>query len=399
MLSCEYKPGKYDIVTEAKLNKILYSSSDLTSISSEIFDKCITQHKIKATLYFPSIRIPDLGTKKIIVGKLYVNKSNKIKVYVKQWFDLNNSKKPVLNDMYNAIAYKLRFLSETDFSLVQASIFANKHYISNDLKTVFRRLGIGHLLVVSGIHFALIVLFIKNCILKLIFYSIYFIRRVRVDLVDSLLSIVIGGAYLCLINFPVSAQRAYLFIILGKVMHNLGVICSGWSVLFCSALALFLFDQEQVRTLSFYYSFTCVGAILLFYQKGKSYYLSLKLSLGIFSLSQILTGFIFSTLNPMAWLINLLLIPMFSVILAIYCIFTLLIVLLDTAYLIEFFSQQLHSLNIYFLQLLNEIDKFGVHEVKFDDHLYIYSLLFSMACLVIFQIIYKGRAFYRSLNY
>lgn len=398
-LTCAYETGKYQVVLEAELKKEIALSEEQIVYVADIGDKCVSSDKkVEAILYFESKNFPVWMAKKIVVGRLYVNQQKKIKLYVKQWFDVDRQEVTALQSLYAHINNKIRFLSDTDFSLIQAAVFARKQYLSSEVKTLFRRLGIGHLLVVSGIHFALIVLSIKNLFLMLMYLNISLIHKWRVDLIDFFVSSIIGAGYLCLIDFPVSAQRAYIFIVLSKLMHSLGVVYSMYSVLFCSALIILIFDQQQIETLSFLYSFVCVLAILLFYQKNKRYYASLKLSIGVFCFSQVLTCLIFSSLNPIAWLLNLMLVPIFSIILVIYCVFTLGFSLLNSPALIELLAKQLYRLNGFFLKFLKYLDGLGAHEIKFENNFFIYNILFSMLCMIVVQILYKSRVFYKRVH-
>ncbi|MCI5072454.1 ComEC/Rec2 family competence protein [bacterium] len=397
--ACAYKPGKIDVVTAVNLKKAVSVSHDLICYSAQIEDSCSLHHSVMANVYFSTQHAPTINEKNLIVkGKMYVGQNNKIKIYTKQWFNSARSQLMPIQKLYAYISSQLRFLPDTDFALLQATIFAQKQYLSRDLKKLFKRLGIGHLLVVSGIHFALIVLVLKNCVLKLIFLNLYTVKILRVDSVDLVLSTIIGLLYLCMIDFPVSAQRAYVFIVLGKLMHSLGVRCSIFSLLFCSALALYIFDHKQVWTLSFVYSFLCVLAIAIFQQKNKVFFSAVQTSLGIFSMSQLLTCMIFSSLNPMSWFLNLLFIPLFSVVLAVYCLFTIGMVFIHSPFIIKIFINLLHAFNAFLLKGLHWVDAMGMHEVKLESNVFFYSFLLSMTVYVGLHIVRKSQIFYKQIH-
>lgn len=122
------------------------------------------------------------------------------------------------------------------------------------LSLEFSKVGLQHILAISGFHFALAAMFM-NFILRLIF-------SYRISL--SLLLIALTFYYFFLGNTP-SIQRAYVaisFMIIGKLFS---LKISGLNALGIGLLVEILFDPLIIDQLSFQLTFLCTMSILLFY--------------------------------------------------------------------------------------------------------------------------------------
>jgi competence protein ComEC len=122
------------------------------------------------------------------------------------------------------------------------------------LSMEFGKVGLQHILAISGFHFALVAWLI-NCILR--FFFSYKISAV-------LLLVTLTFYYLFLGNAP-SIQRAYIAILLIAIGQLFSWRTSGLNVLGAGLTIELLWHPVVVTQLSFQLTFLCTLAILLFY--------------------------------------------------------------------------------------------------------------------------------------
>lgn len=122
------------------------------------------------------------------------------------------------------------------------------------LSMEFGKVGLQHLLAISGFHFALAAWFL-NFILR--FFTSY-----RIGVI--MLLIALTFYYLFLGNAP-SIQRAYIAIVLICLGHLFAMRISGLNALGAGLIVELLFSPIVVTQLSFQLTFLCTLAILLFY--------------------------------------------------------------------------------------------------------------------------------------
>ncbi len=122
------------------------------------------------------------------------------------------------------------------------------------LSLEFGKIGLQHILAISGFHFALAALFL-NFLFRLFFphtiSAIFFI-------------VAISCYYLFLGNAP-SIQRAYIAILLFAIGQLFSLKISGLNALGAGLIIELLIDPLVVTELSFQFTFLCTLAILLFY--------------------------------------------------------------------------------------------------------------------------------------
>ncbi|MGC2596480.1 MAG: ComEC/Rec2 family competence protein [Rhabdochlamydiaceae bacterium] len=122
------------------------------------------------------------------------------------------------------------------------------------LSLEFGKVGLQHILAISGFHFALVALFL-NFIFRFIF-------SYRIS--TALLIVTLTLYYLFLGNAP-SIQRAYIAISLVAIGQLFSLRTSGLNALGVGLMIELLFNPLVVTQLSFQLTFLCTLAILLFY--------------------------------------------------------------------------------------------------------------------------------------
>lgn len=171
-------------------NLLIYKRNESLNIGDEIeanvhlyeWDSKSYKHEFDYKEYYKSIGIDYRG---YINSYVCIGKKNTLSLFrnkILKFYDL--------------------YLKDKSFTYFKALIFGIND-IEDDVSNAYSALYISHILAISGMH----LIFIYNIILKL--------SRILFKIDGSLLSIVIISFYLLLINFPIAALRAYLFLILG----------------------------------------------------------------------------------------------------------------------------------------------------------------------------------------
>lgn len=147
------------------------------------------------------------------------------------------------------------YLSETDATIMKAMIFGNKDELDKDVKELFQRNGIAHILAISGLHISFIGMGLYEML-----------RRMGLKVkVCALISGILIILYGILVGMPVSAVRAITMfgIFLGaKFIGRTYDMLSAWSFAVCLVL---LERPFLIRDVSFQLSFMAVFGVAFFY--------------------------------------------------------------------------------------------------------------------------------------
>ncbi|MEM7181342.1 MAG: ComEC/Rec2 family competence protein [Spirochaetota bacterium] len=194
-------------------------------------------------------------------------------------------------------------------------IFGDSGYLQPEFKQKAREGGILHLFAASGLHIGIIIGFLLLACEKAKIFN-YYIARI--------LPLIFAFLYLYILSFPVSLTRAYcfaLFMVLAMIFFRR---TRAIDVIVISAFIIYVFSPENYLSISFLLSFGAVAAILffkehmdflLFYKKKHvlldSFTLSICASLGTFPV----LVYFFQSFSFGSILINLILVPLTSLLL------------------------------------------------------------------------------------
>ena len=126
--------------------------------------------------------------------------------------------------------------------------------------TIYRRMGIGHLFAVSGMHVMMVF-----GVFKLIIWLGSFHAKLRSIL--RVFSVVGIWAFVAICGFGPSAVRAALmlsFLILGRIFRRK---IDGWNILAVTALIAVFYDPKVVFDIGFQFSYLALISIFTFYSK------------------------------------------------------------------------------------------------------------------------------------
>ncbi len=133
----------------------------------------------------------------------------------------------------------------------------------------FQRLGLSHLMAISGFHFSLIAMFLGVCL------------RGRLG---ALMVMILLGAYLVFMGATASVVRAFVMAMVGLGGVLLERPANALNSLGVALVVVLLVDPAMCSSIGFQFSFLCTAAILTFYQPIDQW---LKRWLGGYSVSQV----------------------------------------------------------------------------------------------------------------
>ncbi|GAA0789084.1 ComEC/Rec2 family competence protein [Hathewaya limosa] len=236
----------------------------------------------------------ELNFSKGIIGSIKISSSKKVKN--KNIINLYKIK----NDLHKKF---LSCLSEEDTSIVMALCFGEDKYISSDYREELTNLGVVHAISVSGFHMAII------------FKILEFIPSIMVQISIAFLYVIFTGG-------KPSTIRAFIMILIlklgKKIYRNYNSLAA---LAFSSIILLSIYPYYCVNS-GFILSYSAVLGIILFNKKlqRKFYKLpkllneSISISLSSLSISCLYSIPLFNKLSLGAIVGNLLLVPMYSII-------------------------------------------------------------------------------------
>ena len=306
-------------------------------------------------------------------------------------FNLFNYKKYLFskNIKYMVTAKKIKFIKKTDNifykmknkilkrinscpktgNYIKTFIFADKNDIDNTTYSNYQKLGISHLLSISGLHIS----FISLLLLK-IFSKLSEIKR-------YLIVSIILFIYLFFTNFTISMFRAYIQFILFFInkLFKLNVKNENVVVLI---LSIFLFiNPFNIYNIGFLFSFSiCYGLIRFnnLINKGNIIFKLFKISLISFLISIPILIYNFFKINLLSIFVNILFVPFISYIIFPFSLITLIFPFFDNLNYIfinifEKMSLLLSNINIFTIN----ISKIPILLI-FIYYIFLYKLLLHL---------------------
>ena len=147
----------------------------------------------------------------------------------------------------------IAFLGEENGNIMSAMILGEKSGMNQDIKELYQKNGMGHLLAISGLHVSFIGLGIYKVIRKTgMSYG-----------VSGVLSILMLSLYAMMIGFGVSVFRAYIMLVLKIIADMSGRVYDMLTALMLSAALAVLRQPLYLTDAGFYLSYGAVLGILL----------------------------------------------------------------------------------------------------------------------------------------
>ncbi len=275
----EYKKGRYSILR-------VYSKSLDLEFFTNIYNRegNFTNKRVRLKLFpsYSNISFIDYLTTFYIKSKI-----NEIKPLP------SGIKDALLNKI--AVQHRDKLIRE----FYQAIFLANP--ISKELREKITRLGVNHLIALSGFHLTIlwgILFFILNRVYKP-FQQIYF--PYRFNLIDvGFIVLIVLALFVHFVDYPASLIRSYIMILFGWLLIIIGVELISFEFLTMVILITVAIFPKMGFSLSFWLSIAGVFYIFLLLKNFKiknSIAITLIISFGIFILMLPITHIFFTTIS------------------------------------------------------------------------------------------------------
>jgi competence protein ComEC len=153
-------------------------------------------------------------------------------------------------------------LSPDHAPLLRALILGENQGIGAGLRASFNRAGLGHVLVVSGLHVALVAWLAFAALVRLLSLSYRLALLLDIRRLAAALTCLPVFAYACLAGFGVSCQRATIMVVVFLLSVMLGKEKETWSTLAIAGLVVLALEPASLFSISFQLSFFAVTGIL-----------------------------------------------------------------------------------------------------------------------------------------
>ena len=202
-------------------------------------------------------------------------------------------------------------LPKKEAGILSSILLSDRAYLDEDDLDNFSYLGINHILALSGFHIAILAIFLEKIFLKLS----------SSKKLSDFLSLFLIGFYIFLVGFPVGALRAYSFLFFYKLRFYLRLNIDRKEILHITGLIMLLINPFSLFSLSFLMSYGAVIGIFYIYPRLiikcpkknfviESFVLTFSVLLVIFPI----INTYFSGVNIIVFLANLIIIPLYSLV-------------------------------------------------------------------------------------
>lgn len=138
--------------------------------------------------------------------------------------------------------------------LLSALLFGEKEYLSPQIKLDFKRLGLSHILALSGMHLAILAVGFSKLLMLI------GINKKSATVCTVLFTV----AYMAFTGFSVSVTRAGLMLIISSVLFLISSSHDSMTSLFLSVFLIVLFDPNAINDLALWLSaFATLGIIVM----------------------------------------------------------------------------------------------------------------------------------------
>jgi len=257
--------------------------------------------------------------------------------------------------------------SEQTLAFIKGFIYGDKGEFTTEQLNAFYNVGLGHILVVSGLHFGIMFLILQWLLTKLKFNQIH-----KILIINIILFLFLG-----ITGFKISSIRAFLMILLLESVYFIDRRLDLLNFLSFLSIIIILVNPLSIYSVSFLLSFGAIFSIAFFYNKIDNIlpsFISIVLSV------QIIIGLInihvFNQINFATLLIN---IPMNVVIVALY-VLILLNIILHPIHILTFLITKIINIIFKIVELLDaqEYFRFILPSFSKDEIILILCLIFML---------------------
>ncbi len=222
-------------------------------------------------------------------------------------------------------------LPRQESALAIGMLLGEKEYIDEDTQENFREAGLTHILVVSGMNIAIILIVLES------FLKLFFFGRERLIVVRKLILVAMAFALCFVVSLTPSALRVAIMMLAFLFSKHSNRGSDSINVFFVTVLVFLIFDPMVLFDWSFQFSFLAVFGIILFArwrhrlfnEKRLNYFLrqgvsaaGMTLSAQVFLFPLLLWRF--RVIYPYMLLFNIIIVPFISIVLITIILFLLL---------------------------------------------------------------------------
>lgn len=285
--------------------------------------------------------------------------------------------------------------------LLHALLLRNKGELFLATKESFHRVGLAHLLVVSGLHLAWVFMFFYLPIYFILNFIQGLANRSSARLLASLLALIPIYFYVEIIGLGPPVLRAALMIFLGAILWGMRLRRDFFAIIFLCAFLLLFFHPIYVWDISFQFSFLSLIGLYIsgryfhrqfkehpFFQKKFFHKMIFYILTSLYSCSVLnvfllpLTAHYFHSYSLIAPLANLLVLPLFIFLLMPLLFCSVLLSLFDLS-INYFFVTLLKTFANFFLVLVEKLAQFNfahwkIASLSLSSYLIILILIFAI---------------------
>ncbi len=172
------------------------------------------------------------------------------------------------------LAEKIRAIAPGEYGLFAATILTGQRYgLPESSLETFQEAGLSHLLSISGFHMVLLAFLVFFLFRYLLVLIRPLSQRMDMKKVASVLTFIVLVGYLLLSGARLPTQRAFIMVTCGMVALFMGRNPLSLRVLSLAAWIILLLTPEAIFNAGFQMSFGCTLALIVFYQKYRSYFM------------------------------------------------------------------------------------------------------------------------------
>lgn len=227
-------------------------------------------------------------------------------------FNTNIYENIPLYEKRSNVFFKEVNISKTNQAFLKAFLFGDKSQLTVEQLKIFKNSGTIHIFAVSGLH-----------VICLFFFVLFLFRFLNFSVKKRIIyTIIVLFGYLYLVDFSVSATRAYLMILLWSLSRLIGIKSSPYSLVCTTGIILLLIKPEHIISIGFILSISVVLSIIWIMNDtrlaSKSIIISKLFQICLVNYAAFWGSFIvlakvFGIIVPVSLLSNLVLIPVVSI--------------------------------------------------------------------------------------
>ena len=156
-----------------------------------------------------------------------------------------------------------KFKNTDSGGFYKALFLGNDNHLNEEFKENMFKSGLGHLIAISGFNFAILYLIFYNIFIFLFKLSSKLVKKIDIYKYSSVITLVLMFIYIFIIDFQISAVRAFImigFYILSKLLERKFDIIY---ILSLSAFVILTIYPESFVSLGFYLSFLAVLSLVM----------------------------------------------------------------------------------------------------------------------------------------